>query len=205
MFTGIVTATGSILEAESVGDSRRLTVSNPTDWVLSMGESIALDGVCTTVAEIGDGRFSVDLLPETLLKSHLGTQKIGDPLNLERSATPTTLLGGHLVSGHVDVRGQVSAFVHHETWSQLIVCLPLQFAPLVTEKGSITLNGVSLTPIRVEMKMDEFEVEVHLVPYTLTNTTFGRLKAGDPINVEFDAIAKYVNHQLRQMHMEEKR
>ena len=152
------------------------------------GDSIAVNGVCLTVVEVTGGRFTADLMPETLRVTALGTLRPGDPVNLERAATATSRLGGHLVQGHCDGVGTIQQRRPGPDWEEVRVSLPEAMSRYLVPKGSITVDGVSLTVVSVGP--DWFEVS--LIPTTLAMTTLGRKRTGDPVNLEVDVIAKYV-------------
>jgi len=157
-----------------------------------LGESIAVDGVCLTVTSSVDGGFGVDVMPESLARTTLGTLEIGSAVNLERAMRADGRLDGHLVQGHVDGTGVLLSRDPGARWDDLVIGLPRSLARYVAEKGSITVSGVSLTVTTVTP--DSFGVS--LIPTTLAATTLGRLVAGDKVNLEVDVIAKYVERLL---------
>jgi riboflavin synthase len=180
MFTGIVEELGELVE---VGE-RTLTVRGGlVTSDLRPGDSIAINGVCLTAVEVEGSAFTADVMAETRRRSALGALAPGDPVNLERAATAATRLGGHLVQGHVDGVGTIL-----DAAPELRVSLPPGMARYVVEKGSISVDGVSLTVVEVT----EQWFRVSLIPTTLRLTTLGRKRAGDPVNLEVDVIAKYV-------------
>lgn len=185
MFTGIVEELGELVGVPEGG----LTVRGPlVTSDARPGDSIAVNGVCLTVVSTGGETFTVDVMPETLARSALGTLSPGAPVNLERAVTAATRLGGHLVQGHVDAVGTLLARTPGTRWHDLRVGLPAGLSRYLVEKGSITVDGVSLTVVSVAPE----EFEVSLVPTTLERTTLGRAGVGDPLNLEVDVIAKYV-------------
>jgi riboflavin synthase len=190
MFTGIVEELGEVLAVDRLDDdAARLTVRGPlvvSD--ASHGGSIAVDGVCLTVVTRDDATFTADVMAETLRRTSLGSLRPGSRVNLERPVTLADRLGGHLVQGHVDGTGQVLARTPAEHWELVRVSLPAGLARYVVEKGSVTVDGVSLTV--VEVGDDWFTVS--LIPATLELTTLGRKQPGDPVNLEVDVVAKYV-------------
>ncbi|GAB3982446.1 riboflavin synthase [Actinoallomurus acanthiterrae] len=189
MFTGIVEELGEVVALEPAGDSARLTVRGPlvvSDAV--HGASIAVNGVCLTVTDVKDDAFAVDVMKETLDRSSLAGLEPGSPVNLERPVRPTDRLGGHIVQGHVDGVGRIVSREPGDRWEVVTVELPPQLARYVVEKGSITVDGVSLTV--VEARDDAFTIA--LIPTTLELTTLGRKGPGDPVNLEVDVVAKYV-------------
>lgn len=192
MFTGIVQALGSVRVVEDLGAAARLGVDGEILDALSGGESIAVNGVCLTVAEIEPNGFTADVMLETLRRTTLGTLRAGDRVNLERSVTPTSLLGGHIVQGHVDGVATVAALRPSEHWREVELSLPADLMAYVVEKGSIALDGVSLTIA----SLGESTVTVSLIPETLARTTLGTRAVGDQVNVEVDVLAKYVERLL---------
>jgi riboflavin synthase len=192
MFTGIVQALGSVGSIEEVARAVRLSVEGEILRDLSGGESIAVNGVCLTVAQIDPVGFTADVMLETLGRSTLGGLQVGDRINLERSVTPTSLLGGHIVQGHVDGVATVVEIEDSEHWRVVQVELPAELMPYVVEKGSIALDGVSLTVA----SLSDSGVRVSLIPETLDRTTLGIRAVGDKVNVEVDVLAKYVERLL---------
>lgn len=193
MFTGIVEELGRVVAIEQQDDAVRLRIRGPlvtSDAV--HGASIAVNGVCLTVVEHGDGEFVADVMQETLDRSSLGALAEGSPVNLERPVTLEARLGGHLVQGHVDGTGTVLERLPSEHWEIVRVSLPDELGRYVVEKGSITVDGISLTV--VEAARDSFTVS--LIPATLELTTLGTKSAGDPVNLEVDVVAKYVERML---------
>jgi riboflavin synthase len=193
MFTGIVEELGTVEVVERQSDAVRLTVRAAT--VLEdarPGDSISVDGCCLTVSERTDETWTADLMAETLAKTGLGSLKPGDRVNLERAATVGSRLGGHLVQGHVDAVGHVVRREPGEHWDVVTISMPAPLAPYVVDKGSITVDGVSLTV--VEAADDGFTVS--LIPETIRRTTLGFREPGDVVNLEVDVIGKYVARQL---------
>ena len=189
MFTGIVEELGELVGAEDLGTAARFTLRGPVvTGDARHGDSIAVNGVCLTVVAVTGDTFTADVMAETLDRSSLGALRAGSPVNLERAATLATRLGGHLVQGHVDGTGRILARVPDEHWEIVHVGLPAELARYVVEKGSITVDGVSLTVVSVGT--DEFAVS--LIPTTLGLTTLGKKDVGDPVNLEVDIVAKYV-------------
>jgi riboflavin synthase len=190
MFTGIVEELGKVTRVEDLGDSARLTISGPVVTSDARhGDSIAVNGVCLTVLEAtADGRFSADVMAETLNRSSLGGLAAGSPVNLERAAAVNSRLGGHIVQGHVDGTGEVISRSPSQHWEVVRVSLPPALSRYVVEKGSITVDGVSLT---VSAIADDF-FEVSLIPTTLGLTTMGSAPVGAVVNLEVDVLAKYV-------------
>ena len=208
MFTGIVEEVGTLVVRESRSDSAvlRIQAKRVLEGV-ALGDSIAVNGVCLTVTDVQpDGVWSTDVMAETLRRSSLGTAGAGDPVNLERAVTPHTRLGGHLMQGHVDGVGSIVARTPGEHWEVVRIALPPALARYVVEKGSIAVDGVSLTVCAVsdvgvggagaDTAIPDPWFEVSLIPTTLRETTLGARAPGDPVNLEVDVIAKYVERLL---------
>lgn len=194
MFTGIIEELGAVVAKDDLTDAARLTIHGPTvTGDARHGDSIAVNGVCLTVVDVlADGGFTADVMRETLDRSSLGGLQPGSPVNLERAAALGSRLGGHIVQGHVDGTGTVLARTPAEHWEVVRIALPAALARYVVEKGSITVDGISLTVAGVGA--DYFEVS--LIPTTLELTTLGRAPVGAPVNLEVDVIAKYVERLL---------
>jgi riboflavin synthase len=193
MFTGIVEELGVVEALVDQGDAVRLTVRGPHVMVdAGLGDSIAVNGCCLTVAERDQETFTADVMRETLDKTSLGALGVGDRVNLERAVTPQTRLGGHIVQGHVDGTGRVLARTPSEHWEVVEVSLPTEIARYLVPKGSITVDGISLTVVET----GEESFTVSLIPETLARTTLGLKQPGDPVNLEVDVIAKYVERLL---------
>ncbi|MCX5383615.1 riboflavin synthase [Streptomyces sp. NBC_00083] len=197
MFTGIVEELGEVAAIETLGDASRFRLRGPlvTEGA-GHGDSIAVNGVCLTVVEFGDGEFTADVMDETLKRSSLGALQVGSRVNLERPMAVGGRLGGHIVQGHVDGTGTVLARTPSENWEIVKIALPGGLSKYVVEKGSITVDGVSLTV--VEAAADYFTIS--LIPTTLALTTLGIKQPGDPVNLEVDVIAKYVERLLGASH-----
>ena len=194
MFTGIVEELGQVTGLRGGSDSAVLTVRGPkVSEDATDGASIAVNGVCLTIVDRDADLLSFDVMAETLHRSSLGALAVGDPVNLERAMAATDRLGGHIVQGHVDGTGRLLHRIPGERWEVVRVSLPAELARYVVEKGSITVNGVSLTVSAVGP--DFFEVS--LIPTTLALTTLGNQQPGDPVNLEVDVIAKYVERLLQ--------
>ncbi len=194
MFTGIVEELGEVVGTDNLGDSARLTIRG--DLVTGdarHGDSIAVNGVCLTVVEVlPAGRFTADVMAETLNRSSLAALSAGSRVNLERAAAVNSRLGGHIVQGHVDGTGAVISRTPSQHWEVVRIALPAALSRYVVEKGSITVDGVSLT---VSAIGDDW-FEVSLIPTTLAMTTLGTATVGTPVNLEVDVIAKYVERLL---------
>ncbi|SFC90344.1 riboflavin synthase [Streptomyces aidingensis] len=193
MFTGIVEELGRVTAVERLGDSCRLTLHGPlVTEDARHGDSIAVNGVCLTVVDTADGAFTADVMAETLHRTGLGALVPGSPVNLERPMVLGGRLGGHLVQGHVDGTGTVLARTPGERWETVRISLPAPLARYVVEKGSITVDGVSLTVVEAG---DDF-FTVSLIPATLALTTLGAKGPGEPVNLEVDVLAKYTERLL---------
>ena len=193
MFTGIVEELGEIAELVPGTDSARITVRGPlVTSDAGPGASIAVNGVCLTVAGLGQGTFTADVMAETLRRSTLGGLAPGARVNLERPVAAGGRFGGHVVQGHVDGTGTVTARTPGDRWEVVRIGLPDDLARYVVEKGSIAVDGVSLTVAGV----DEGGFTVSLIPETLARTTLGQRAPGDPVNLEVDVLAKYVERLL---------
>ncbi|MCL7495089.1 riboflavin synthase [Streptomyces decoyicus] len=193
MFTGIVEELGEVVAVENLGDSSRFRLRGPVVTEdAKHGDSIAVNGVCLTVVDTADGEFTADVMAETLNRSSLGALAAGSRVNLERPMALGGRLGGHLVQGHVDGTGTIVERIPGEHWEIVKVALPAALSRYVVEKGSITVDGVSLTV--VDAGDDYFTIS--LIPTTLDLTTLGIKKAGDPVNLEVDVLAKYVERLL---------
>ena len=207
MFTGIVEEVGTLVVREDLGGPGggaavlQIRAARVLEDV-ALGDSISVNGVCLTVTGVqpggdGTGVWSTDVMAETLRRSSLGSVGTGDPVNLERAVTMQTRLGGHMVQGHVDGVGRIVARTPGEHWEVVRIALPPALARYVVEKGSIAVDGVSLT-VSALSPADQPEpwFEVSLIPTTLRDTTLGARTPGDPVNLEVDVIAKYVERLL---------
>ena len=200
MFTGIVAELGEVAAIEQYGDAARLTIRGSTEGV-SAGESIAVNGVCLTVADIWDQTFTADVMGETLDRSSLGALTPGAPVNLEQSVRLADRLGGHLVQGHVDGTGTIISRTPAAHWDQVRISLPASISRYVVHKGSIAVDGISLTvsalgPSPADGPDGDTWFEVCLIPETLKRTTMGARAPGEVVNLEVDVIAKYVERLL---------
>ena len=203
MFTGIITGVGRIVAVHDLGSSldhgKRLTLQAPAGYLddVGLGDSIALNGACMTVTTLDVSRhqFTIDISAESLARTS-GLDQQGS-VNLEKALRANDRLGGHIVSGHVDGIGQVSHFAQvGESW-ELRVLAPLVLARYLAYKGSITVNGVSLTVNQVVDQSNGAEISINLIPHTVENTALGTLKAGRSVNLEIDTVARYVERMLR--------
>ena len=202
MFTGIVEELGRVVRLETVEDSARLTVEAPTvTQDVSLGDSVSVNGCCLTVTAVHESTFTADLMAETLTRTTLGSQAPGDPVNLERALRVSDRLGGHIVQGHVDATAEVLDHHRGEHWDLLRIGLPQEIARYVAVKGSVALDGVSLTVVNV---VDDASptpgagasLSVGLIPETLRRTTLGRRRPGERVNLEVDVMAKYAERLL---------
>ena len=204
MFTGIVEELGRVVRLETVEDSARLTVEAPTvTQDVSLGDSVSVNGCCLTVTAVHGSTFTADLMAETLTRTTLGSQAPGDPVNLERALRASDRLGGHIVQGHVDATAEVLDHHRGEHWDLLRIGLPQEIARYVAVKGSVALDGVSLTVVNVVDASDVAPVpgagaslSVGLIPETLRRTTLGSRRPGERVNLEVDVMAKYAERLL---------
>jgi riboflavin synthase len=193
MFTGIIEELGHVAGIEKLGDSVRLTIAGPL--VVSdvhRGDSIAVNGTCLTAVEFDTDGFTADVMQETLDRTSLAGLKVGDPVNLERAMTAATRFGGHVVQGHVDGVGKIVSREPSQNWEWVRVSVPEELMKYVVLKGSITIDGVSLTINEVS---DDF-VGLSLIPETLRLTTLGSKQPGDTVNLEADVMAKHIERLL---------
>lgn len=196
MFTGIVEELGEVMSLQSQGDAIRLAVRGPRVVAdVQNGDSIAVNGCCLTVAESTRDSFVADVMQESLDRTALGLLQPGSAVNLERAATVSTRLGGHLVQGHVDGTGTIVRREPSEHWDVVTISLPPELTRYVAIKGSITVDGVSLTVSGLRDGPDP-AFDVSLIPTTLATTTLGRAEPGALVNLEVDVIAKYVERLL---------
>ena len=208
MFTGIVEELGRVVRLETVEDCARLTVEAPTvTQDVNLGDSVSVNGCCLTVTAVHGSTFTADLMAETLTRTTLGSQAPGDPVNLERALRATDRLGGHIVQGHVDATAEVLDHHRGEHWDLLRIGLPQEIARYVAVKGSVALDGVSLTVVDVEDAQHNApdasptpgagaSLSVGLIPETLRRTTLGTRRPGERVNLEVDVMAKYAERLL---------
>ena len=200
MFTGIITAVGQIKSTQEKGDGLHLVVEVPLGYLddVALGDSIAIQGACMTATQFDGNTFALDISRESLNKT-VGLDQIG-PVNLEKALRFNDRLGGHLVSGHVDGVGKVARFAQvaqdaYGSWL-LRIEAPKELAPFLAYKGSIVVNGVSLTVNKTEDSTNACVVDINLIPHTLQSTTLGNLKQGHAVNLEVDLIARYIARML---------
>ena len=193
MFTGIIEELGSVRSIEERGDNARIVISaRVVTEGTNHGDSIAVNGVCLTARDVRQDSFAADVSMETLARSTLGSLKPGTAVNLERAVTPTTRLGGHIVQGHVDARGQLEGVEDHgESWT-VRIAYPEEIARYLVFKGSVAVEGISLTIAG----LTDRHFEVAIIPKTWEVTNLSRLNPGDDVNLEVDVIAKYVERLL---------
>ncbi|MCT1426589.1 riboflavin synthase [Corynebacterium sanguinis] len=197
MFTGLVEEVGEVVALTKLDDAVRIAVRAPLVTADARhGDSIAVDGVCLTVVDNADGVFSADVMQETLDRSRFGSYVAGSRVNLERALAAGARMGGHIVQGHVDGVAQVVSRTPSENWEVVRFTLPAGLARYVVEKGSITVNGTSLTVSAI----GEDYFEVSLIPTTLSDTTAGSLATGEDVNIEVDIVAKYVEKMTQGYH-----
>lgn len=190
MFTGIVQAVGQVNRIENAGDSARFVIgAGPLQLDdVKLGDSIAVSGPCLTVIEKIDQAFAVDVSGETLARTTLGDKRVGDPVNLEKALRVSDHLGGHLVTGHVDGVGVVASRGNLSEYVSFRVRAPTELAKYIASKGSISVDGVSLTVNAVEAET----FDLMIIPHTLQETTLGKLNQGDKVNLEIDIVARYI-------------
>jgi riboflavin synthase len=199
MFTGLIESRGTVIERKREKPGVRLTVDVPasmaddeTRAAVRVGDSVAVNGCCLTVVAIDGNRWSFQAGVETLSKTNLGSLKRGNPVNLERPLCVRGELGGHFVQGHVDGVGTVNSLTYDGDWVEMGILIPRELARLVVPKGSVAVDGISLTVVDAES--DRFSVA--LIPHTLEVTTLGQRRIGDAVNIETDILAKYVQRLL---------
>ncbi|MEM8884033.1 MAG: riboflavin synthase [Planctomycetota bacterium] len=189
MFTGLIQALGEIRAMEPRGGAVRLVIEAPGPAAeAKLGDSVAVNGCCLTVVEIDETRLSFDVIPESLDRTNLGSKAVGDGINLELPLRPSDRLGGHFVQGHVDAVGELVERAEDDGDVRFRFRLPDSLRGQVVEKGSIAIDGISLTVADVR----DGTFSVALIPHTLEVTTLGKMKTGDPVNLEGDILAKYV-------------
>lgn len=193
MFTGIIEELGRVVAIEEQPDAKRITFEGPlVTSDVSRGDSIAVCGACLTAVEIEDGKFTADVMNETLRLTNLGDLRVGDPINLERAMNASTRFGGHMVLGHVDGVGEIVSREPSDNWEWVRVSIPVELAKYVVLKGSITVDGISLTVNEVNANILGFS----LIPETLRLTTLGSKQPGDRVNIEADVMAKHIERLL---------
>ncbi len=199
MFTGIVSELGTVASIQALDGASSLTVAAPeTVAGVAVGDSIAVNGVCLTAVAVGDSAFTVEVVEESLQRSSLGSLRQGDTVNLERPMVADGRFDGHIVQGHVDGVGHIEEIRSEGDASRLRVSIPGDLARYIVEKGSIAVDGTSLTVTAVsDARTDKPWFEMVLIPHTLDATVLGRVDIGSPVNLEVDVIAKYVERLVR--------
>lgn len=193
MFTGIVEGIGQITEVDWLSDAARLRIAAPDVLAdANHGASIAVNGICLTVVDFDETSFTCDVMAETLRRSSLADVKVGDQVNVERAARVDSRLGGHVMQGHVDGTGVIRSIAPSEHWTVITIDVPAELRKYIVEKGSIAVDGVSLTVAGVDA--DGFSVSC--IPTTLQETTLGSRQVGASVNIEVDVIGKYVEQLL---------
>jgi riboflavin synthase len=194
MFTGIIQSLGRIESLSPRGGAMRLAIAAPDldTSDVALGDSIAVSGPCLTAVAIAPGRFEVDVSPETLARTTLGAKRVGDTVNLEKALRLSDRLGGHLVSGHVDGIGDVHSRLERDNCVQFGLRAPAALARYISQKGSICIDGVSLTVNAV----NGADFELLIIPHTLERTTLGELRSGSRVNLEIDLVARYLERLL---------
>lgn len=192
MFNGLIEATGEVAELTRIPEGLRLGVRTPVARELVLGESIAVNGVCLTVVRADGASFAAEVSPETMRVTNLGGLAMRDAVNLERSMRADARVGGHFVQGHVDGTGRIEGIRHEAEFHWVSVSFPAAMAPFLVRKGSIAVDGISLTV--AELRAAGFDVQI--VPYTWEHTNLGRARAGAVVNLECDIIGKYVVRAL---------
>ncbi len=193
MFTGLIEAVGEVTRVDHTSDALTLTIKTPSEYSSFVhGESISVDGVCLTVISFTENSFTVDVMRETLLVTSLKSISVGKKVNVERAVVAGGRLGGHYVQGHVDTVGRLEKRKPGEKWEYFTFSIPKEFTKYIVKRGSISIQGVSLTVVEVSKR----HLTVSLIPETLRATTLALLQPGDEVNLEVDILAKYVEKAL---------
>ena len=193
MFTGIIESVGQVLSLQSVGGDVRLRIQSNLDMSdVHLGDSIATNGICLTVIEWGDNWYAADVSRESLNRSTLGQWKVGQPVNVEKAMLPTTRFGGHIVSGHVDAVGEITVVRADARSLYFEVTAPTEIAKYLAEKGSITVDGISLTINHLRGNV----LSLNLIPHTAERTNIGTWQNGTKVNLEVDILARYIERLL---------
>ncbi len=195
MFSGIIEELGVVVEIDDHGSGKEFTIRHSFCEPLYIDQSICHNGACLTVVSIKDNTYKVVAILESLRVTNLGTLKVGDHVNLERSVRMETRLDGHMVQGHVDCTGRVTNIKDENGSWEFTISYPTEHRALLIHKGSVTLNGISLTIINVTNQ----EIKVAIIPYTYEHTNLQYLKIGDTINIEFDTIGKYIANYINKI------
>jgi riboflavin synthase len=194
MFTGIIQSMSSVVATSSKEACFVVRIKKPAGWKLSLGQSVSVDGVCSTVTLLRPSFFEVEYMPETLAKTTVRSFEKNTKMNLERSLTLHDFIDGHLVSGHVDGCGVVQKIEVKGNTKEITITIPKELKKYIATKGSVTMNGVSLTVARAEKNT----FRVALIPYTLEHTNLGLLEKGSHVNVEIDVVARYVEKMIQE-------
>ncbi|WP_380873205.1 riboflavin synthase subunit alpha [Sphingomonas sp. DBB INV C78] len=202
MFTGIITDVGTIESTEQRGDLRARVATTYDTAGVDMGASIACSGACLTVVDKGPGWFAVDISAETVARTAPGRWTAGEQLNLERALKVGDELGGHIVTGHVDGVGTIAALESEGDSTRLTIAAPRALAPYLAAKGSIALDGISLTVNSVEDTADAALVGINIIPHTAQMTTFAKLAVGRPVHIEIDILARYLGRMEQLRHVQ---
>lgn len=192
MFTGIIKKLSIVEKVSTRKESLFLEIARPKSWKISLGDSISINGICSTVKKANANIFEVEYMPETIKKTTAGTWKKDTAVNLEKSLKLSDLLDGHIVQGHIDTRGKVINIKKDKESKIIKIQIPQKFMRLVAEKGSVSIDGISLTVVGAGKNW----FSVSLVSYTLDNTNLGKIKIGEEVNVETDVLAKYLDKLL---------
>lgn len=193
MFTGIIESVGKVDSLQSVGGDVRLRIQTDLDMSdVHLGDSIATNGICLTVIEWGDNWYAADVSRESLNRTTLGNWKVGQPVNVEKAMLPTTRFGGHIVSGHVDAVGEITLVREDARSLYFEVTAPAEIAKYLAEKGSVTVDGISLTINHLRDSV----ISLNLIPHTAERTNIGTWKTGTKVNLEVDVLARYIERLL---------
>jgi len=192
MFTGIIKKVSTVENISRKNESLFVAIKKPKGWKIWLGQSIAINGVCSTVKKILKDSFVVEYMPETIKKTTVGEYAKGTLVNLETSMKLSDLLDGHIVQGHVDTRGKILSVKKVKTSNVLTIKVPAKFMKFIVDKGSVAIDGISLTVVDTGKDW----LTVSLVSFTLENTNLGKIKKGDEVNIETDVLAKYLNKLL---------
>lgn len=199
MFTGIITATQTITDIQKNGSNRLFRIHKPKDWNFAIGESVSIDGVCSTVVAEDMETFGVEYMPETLRVTNLGAKLAGEFVNVERSMKLDDMVSGYLVSGHIEGMGVIRTIAKDGDAHLITIDYPKTFAQYLMHKGGVTIDGIALTVIdpTESADADTAQFSVAIIPHTWEHTTIQYWKKGDHVNLEFDMIAKYVERILQ--------
>lgn len=196
MFTGIIKKLSKIERVFEKNESLFVEVQKPKNWKIWIGESISINGVCSTVKNLSKNNFQVEYMPETIAKTTVGDFRKGMEVNLEKSLKMNDLLDGHIVQGHIDTTGKITEIATVKESKVMKVTVPSKFMKFIAEKGSVSIDGISLTVV----KTGRCWFSVSLVSYTLENTNLGKIKRGEKINIETDILAKYLDKLLKKQY-----